>query len=132
MADYHIPDDCSYTKEDEWVREDGDVVLIGVTDYAQRQLGDVVFLEMPAAGTEINAGEPFGVIESVKAVSELYAPLTAVVIEPNAALEETPELVNESCYDDGWILKLTPSDDTELEGLLSPEAYRAFIAEREE
>ena len=132
MADYDIPEDCRYTKEDEWVREDGDHRVVGVTDYAQQQLGDVVFLEIPPTGTAINAGEPFGVIESVKAVSDLYAPLTGEVVAANAALEESPELVNESCYEDGWILKINPGDPGELDTLLSPSAYRAFVAEREE
>ena len=132
LTSYHFPDDCRYTKEDEWVRRDGDALVLGITDYAQQQLGDIVFLETPDAGTELNVGEPFGVIESVKAVSELYAPLSGTVIEGNAALAETPELVNESCYEDGWILRVTPADPDEFESLLNAVDYRDYVAEREE
>jgi len=132
LATYHFPEDCRYTKEDEWVRPDGDHLVVGVTDYAQSQLGDVVFLEIPEPGSEVNAGEPFGVIESVKAVSELYAPLTGTVVERNAELEETPELVNESCYEDGWIMKLAPGDPADVETLMTAEAYRAYVDERED
>jgi glycine cleavage system H protein len=129
---YGFPDDCRYTKEDEWVRREGDTLVVGITDYAQQQLGDIVFLEIPEPGTEISVGESFGVIESVKAVSELYAPLTGTVAEANPALAETPELVNESCYEDGWILKVTPADPDEFESLLDPMAYADYVNERSE
>lgn len=132
MADYQFPDDCWYTKEDEWVREEDEHFLVGVTDYAQQQLGDVVFLELPEVGSEIQVGEPFGVIESVKAVSELYAPLSGTVVEANTALEETPELVNESCYESGWILKIALTAPEEMDGLLTVQQYKASVAERDE
>jgi glycine cleavage system H protein len=130
LAEYQFPTECLYTQEDEWVRIDDDRVVIGVTDYAQQQLGDVVFLELPAADEDIKQGEPFGVIESVKAVSDLYAPVSGRVLERNAALEESPELVNESCYETGWLVSLTPTDEAEFEGLMNSRAYRDFVAER--
>ncbi len=132
MANYTFPSDCFYTKEDEWVQVDDDRTTLGITDYAQQQLGDVVFLELPSAGDEIKQGEPFGVIESVKAVSDLYAPVTGRVVESNPALEETPELVNESCYEDGWLLAIEPTDESEFESLMNSSAYRDYVAEREE
>lgn len=132
MADYHFPEDVRYTKEDEWVRADGDTLLIGITDYAQQQLGDIVFLELPEPAAQVHAGESFGVIESVKAVSELFSPLSGTVVEANPALEETPELVNESCYEDGWILRITPDDSDDIESLLSLDDYRAYVTERAE
>lgn len=131
MADYEFPAENWYTREDEWVRVDEDRVVIGVTDYAQQQLGDVVFLELPEVGDELKQGEPFGVIESVKAVSDLYAPITGEVLEANASLGESPELVNESCYDSGWILAIAPTDESEFEGLMNARAYRTYVDERE-
>ena len=133
MADYLIPDELAYTAEDEWVRRDGDSdeVVIGVTDFAQSQLGDIVFVEFPDAGAATEAGTPFGTIESVKAVSDLFAPLTGEVIEINEALEDAPELVNEACYGDGWLIKLRVSDPAELDGLMDASAYRASVTERE-
>ena len=132
MSEYDFPTECFYTREDEWVRIDDDRIVIGVTDYAQQQLGDVVFLELPDADEEIKRGEPFGVIESVKAVSDLYAPVSGRVLERNAALEEGPELVNESCYGSGWLVALAPTDKAEIESLMNAGAYRSFVAEREE
>ncbi len=131
MADYEIPEELSYTKEDEWVRRDGDEVVIGVTDFAQHQLGDIVFVELPEIGASTEAGVPFGTIESVKAVSDLFAPLSGEVLRINDRLEDQPEQVNESCYGDGWLIALRPSDPKELESLLDAERYRASIAERE-
>ena len=131
MADYEFPTENWYTQEDEWVRVDQDRVVIGVTDYAQQLLGDVVFLELPAPGDELKRGEPFGVIESVKAVSDLYAPVTGAVLEANTALTDNPELVNESCYDSGWLLALAPTDESEFENLLDARAYRSYVEERE-
>jgi glycine cleavage system H protein len=130
LTTYDFPDDCRYTKEDEWVRQDDEFIVLGVTDYAQQQLGDIVFLEMPEAGSEINAGEPFGVIESVKAVSELYAPLSGTVIEANAALADMPELVNQSCYEDGWILRIEATDPDEFDTLMDVNEYREYVDER--
>ena len=131
MADYEFPAENWYTREDEWVRVDAERVVIGITDYAQQQLGDVVFLELPEAGEQMKLGEPFGVIESVKAVSDLFAPITGEVIEANNALQDSPELVNDSCYDGGWILALAPADETEFENLMDANAYRKFVEERE-
>lgn len=131
MSDYEFPAENWYTQEDEWVRVDEDRVVIGVTDYAQQQLGDVVFLELPEAGDELKQGEPFGVIESVKAVSDLFAPITGEVLEANATLQESPELINESCYDSGWVLAIAPTDEAEFENLMTAKAYAALVAERE-
>jgi len=130
LAEYEFPAECLYTQEDEWIRIEDDRVVIGVTDYAQQQLGDVVYLELPAVGTSVERGDPFGVIESVKAVSDLYAPISGVVIESNTALEENPELVNESCYDAGWLVAVAPSDPDEYDNLMDARAYQAYVAER--
>lgn len=132
MADYEVPEDLLYTKEDEWVRRDGDLVVIGVSDFAQSQLGDIVFVELPEPGTSTEAGAPFGTIESVKAVSDLFAPLNGEVVRINPSLEDEPERVNEACYGDGWLLELRPSDAAQLDSLLDAAAYRASIAERDE
>jgi len=127
---YDIPTDCSYTRSDEWVRVDGDAARIGVTDYAQSELSDVVFVELPDVGSQIETDEPFGVVESVKAVSDLLAPLSGEVTEVNEALEETPEWVNEEPYGRGWLLVVVPEDLDVIDDLLSPEAYRAYVEER--
>ena len=132
MAEYELPEECFYTREDEWVRHDGDVAYIGVTDYAQSQLGDIVFVELPEVGAETEAGVPFGTIESVKAVSDLVAPLTGEVTAVNEALEDQCELVNEACYGDGWLIRLRPSDPSELDALLDVDAYRASSSAREQ
>lgn len=130
MADTEIPADLLYTREDEWVRVEGDRVTIGVTDYAQQQLGDIVNVELPAVGTAVERGEPFGVIESVKAVSDLYAPVTGEVVEANADLANHPEHVNEDCYGDGWMICIRSTDAAEIEGLLSPADYRRHVEDR--
>ncbi len=132
MSDYEIPVDCRYTKEDEWVRLEDDQLLIGITDYAQQQIGDIVLLELPAPGFALHTGEPFGVIESVKAVSDLYAPVNGEVIEANSTLEDAPELAYASCYEEGWILLAAPSDLAEYEALMDADAYRAYVKERED
>jgi glycine cleavage system H protein len=131
VADYEFPEELIYTKEDEWVRREGDDVVIGVTDFAQNQLGDIVFVELPEVGTATEAGVPFGTIESVKAVSDLFAPISGEVLSINEALEDNPELVNEACYGEGWLFSLRPSDPGELDRLLDAKAYRASVAERE-
>jgi glycine cleavage system H protein len=131
VADYEIPEELIYTKEDEWVRREGDHVVIGVTDFAQNQLGDIVFVELPEVGTATEAGVPFGTIESVKAVSDLFAPISGEVLSINEALEDKPELVNEACYGEGWLFSLRPSDPGELDRLLDAKAYRASVSERE-
>ena len=130
MADYEIPAELHYTREDEWCRVEGNRVVIGVTDYAQQQLGDIVFVELPAVGTTIERGEPFGVIESVKAVSDLYAPVTGEVVEINADLGDRPEQVNEDCYGDGWLIAVAVSDDADLSEHLDAATYRRHVEER--
>lgn len=130
MADYEIPGDLSYTREDEWVRVEGDRVTIGVTDYAQQQLGDIVFVELPAVGATVERGEPFGVIESVKAVSDLYAPVSGEVVEANPDLANHPEHVNEDCYGDGWMITIQLSDAADLETLIDPAHYLRHVQDR--
>ena len=132
MAEYELPEECFYTREDEWVRHDGANATIGVTDYAQDQLGDIVFVELPDVGATIAQGETFGVIESVKAVSDLYAPISGEVIEVNADLTESPETINENCYGDGWLLVVKPSDTGELETLMNAPDYLQYIKERQD
>ncbi len=132
MAEYEFPSECLYSQEDEWIRLENDRIVIGVTDYAQQQLGDVVFLELPKANEEIKQGEPYGVIESVKAVSDLCAPFSGEVIESNTALAERPELVNESCYDAGWLIAVSRTDDTKVDHLMNARDYRKYVADREE
>jgi glycine cleavage system H protein len=129
VATTRIPDDLLYSEQDEWARVESDRVAVGITDYAQQQLGDVVFVELPAVGTSIARGEPFGVIESVKAVSDLFAPLSGEVIAVNEALASRPELVNEDCYGEGWMLVVRPSGDATA-GLLDAAAYAKYVDER--
>jgi glycine cleavage system H protein len=129
VTDTRIPDDLHYSEQDEWARREGDRVTVGVTDYAQQQLGDIVFVELPAVGTSVTRGGAFGVIESVKAVSDLYAPVAGEVIAVNDALGSRPELVNEDCYGQGWMLVIRPSGDP-TEGLLDAAAYAQFVDSR--
>ncbi|CAN5601280.1 glycine cleavage system protein GcvH [soil metagenome] len=121
-----VPQDLQYTKSHEWVRVEDDVVTIGITDHAQEELGDVVFVELPEAGDNLSAGDTFGTIESVKAVSDLYAPMGGEVAEVNGALNDTPEQVNEDPYGEGWILKIRTSEGGEL---LSAEEYEKVLEE---
>ena len=132
MADYEIPDDLRYSEEDEWARVDDDRVVVGITDYAQQQLGDIVFVELPEVGATYEKGNPFGVVESVKAVSDLCAPLSGEIVEVNQELVDRPEAVNEDCYDNGWMVIFAPSDPGELGTLLDAEAYRKYVDERAE
>lgn len=125
----HIPDDCRYSKDHEWARQEDDLIVIGITDHAQGQLGDVVFLELPEVGSSISKGEPFGVVESVKAVSDLFGPLDGEVVEINETLIDTPEEINQSPYEAGWMLKLRPSNAAEFDGLLDAGAYSTFLQE---
>ncbi|WP_340588793.1 glycine cleavage system protein GcvH [Erythrobacter alti] len=115
-----------FTEEHEWIEVDGDTATIGITDYAQEQLGDVVFVEVPQTGAELAKGAEAAVVESVKAASDVYAPISGTVLEGNAALEADPELVNTSPDDEGWFFKLTVADKDELEGLMDAKAYKAF------
>ncbi len=119
-----IKDDLKYTKEHEWVRIEGDVATVGITDYAQKELGDVVFVELPGVGAKVEQMKPFGVIEAVKAVSDLFAPLSGEVTEVNTQLESQSNLINAEPYGQGWIIKIKVSDPKEQEGLLSPADYK--------
>jgi glycine cleavage system H protein len=118
-----------YTKDHEWIRVEGDVGTVGITDYAQQQLGDVVYVELPQLGKRVAKGGEAAVVESVKAASEVYAPVSGEVIEVNGALERAPQTVNESATGEGWFLKLRLSDAAELDGLLDEAAYRKFLEE---
>ena len=123
-----FPKDLRYTAEHEWTRQDGEQVVIGITDHAQHELGDVVYVELPEVGTQVTQGSPFGVIESVKAASDLFAPLTGEVVAVNGNLESAPQLVNESPYGDGWIITVLPSRlDAEEPQLLGAEAYAQLV-----
>jgi glycine cleavage system H protein len=129
---YEIPDDLLYTADHEWLRQDGDnpgEVTIGITEFAQEQLGDVVYLELPTAGTELTVGQPFGEIESAKTVAELFAPISGELISVNAELEERPELVNESPYGEGWIVRVRMADASDWDDLLDAAAYQAVLPE---
>ncbi len=118
-----VPNDRKYTKEHEWVQVDGDVATIGVTDFAAGELGDIVFVEMPEIGDELNQGDTVGSIESVKAVEDLYVPVSGEVVEVNADVDATPELVNSEPFDGGWLFKIKLSDTAELDNLLDAAAY---------
>ncbi len=122
-----LPEDLKYTKEHEWVRVDGDVCEIGVTDFAQSELGDIVFVELPEVGATLTADETFGVAESVKTVSDLYSPVSGEVTGINDELMDSPELVNKSPYDDGWMIQVEMSDQSELGNLMSAGEYKKLI-----
>jgi glycine cleavage system H protein len=124
-----FPEELKYTEEHEWVMVEDDVVTVGISDFAQDQLGDVVFVELPAVGTIVEAGKPFGVVESVKAVSDVYAPVSGEVVEINEELPDAPETINTSPYDDGWMIKIKLSAPAELAELMDADAYQEFIEE---
>jgi len=126
-----FPEDLRYTREHEWARRKGTQVVIGITDFAQDQLGDVVFVELPDVGDPVKKGESFGVVESTKAVSELFAPLSGKVVEVNDPLTDAPETINEDPYEEGWMIVVEPSDPSELDALMDAKAYRAFVEEQE-
>jgi len=121
------PDDCRYTKDHEWVRVAGDRGTVGITDYAQKQLGDVVFLELPEAGKRVNAGERFGTVESVKAVSELFSPLGGEVVEANAELVARPETINTDPHGKGWMIVLKLADPKAGDALMDAKQYQAYV-----
>lgn len=123
-----FPTELKYSKEHEWVRQDGRRVVVGITDFAQSQLGDIVFVELPAVGAAITAGKRFSVVESVKAVSDIFAPLNGKVVEINEALNDTPEKVNQDPYGDGWIAVVEVAEGTSLDDLMDSEAYAAQVA----
>ena len=116
-----------FTKDHEWISVDGDVGTVGITDYAQEQLGDVVFVELPEVGKTVAAGDEAGVVESVKAASEIYAPVSGEVVEANQALADEPAKVNEAPEGDGWFIKIKLSDKSQLDALMDPDAYKAYV-----
>jgi glycine cleavage system H protein len=124
----NIPQDLRYNRSHEWVRLDGDIVTVGITDHAQAELTDVVFVEVPNTGRVVDMGDPIAVVESVKAASDIYAPLSGEVVESNPAVEADPALVNTDPYGKGWIFRLKLSDVSSIETLMTAEAYQAFIA----
>lgn len=124
-----IPAELRYTEEHEWIRIEGDVATVGVTDFAQGELGDIVFVEVDTVGDSIDRGEIFGTVEAVKTVSDLFMPLSGEVLEFNAKLEDDPELVNSDPYGDGWMVKIKMSKASEADALLDQEAYKALIGE---
>ncbi|MGB9931590.1 glycine cleavage system protein GcvH [Haloarcula amylolytica] len=124
---FDVPDDLRYLESHEWVRVSGDTAEVGITAFAQDELGDVVFVELPEEGAELTAGEDFGVVESIKAVSDVYAPISGTVTEVNDRLRDEPELLNEDPFGDGWMLEVEVADESEVDDLLSPAAYRDQI-----
>lgn len=124
-----IPVELRYTKEHEWVKVEGNKVRVGITDFAQHELGDIVFVELPEVGDTVTVNDSFGSVESVKTVSELYSPISGTVVAVNEELSDSPELVNESPYDNAWMIEVELSDEAELEQLLDAAAYEALIAE---
>ena len=127
IDELNFPDDLHYTKDHEWARPEGDLVVVGISDYAQDALGDVVFVELPEKGSKLEQGEEFGSVESVKAVSELFMPVGGEVVEINGALEDTPEAVNNSPYQEGWMLKVKPDSGDPLAGLMDRNAYVTML-----
>ena len=123
----NIPNDLKYTKEHEWVRIDGEIITVGITDHAQSELGDIIFIEFPELNQLISKDEPFGAIEAVKTVADLFAPVTGKVLEINEALEDSPELVNSDTYGEGWIVKMTDIDYSQFDDLLDSEEYKEMI-----
>ena len=122
-----IPVELKYTNDHEWVKLDGDVATIGITDFAQGELGDIVYVEVETIGETLDAEEVFGTVEAVKTVSDLFLPMTGEILELNEVIEDSPETINEDPYGEGWMIKLKVSDPTQFDGLLSAEAYQALI-----
>jgi glycine cleavage system H protein len=125
------PRDYRYTKEHEWVSFEGDLAIVGITDYAQHELGDVVYVEFPKPGTKLNAGQSLGTVESVKAISDIYAPVSGEVAEVNSGLTETPETINKDPHGKGWLIKLKLANPAEFSKLMNAAAYEAFIADKQ-
>jgi glycine cleavage system H protein len=128
----NFPDDLKYTKEHEWCRIQGTRAAVGITDHAQDQLGDIVYVELPEVGDPVKKGESFGVVESTKAVSELFSPVTGKVVEVNDPLSDAPETINEDPYEEGWMIQVEFADGKETEGLMDAAAYRKFLEEESE
>lgn len=125
------PDDIKYTKQHEWCKVEGNTVTVGITDYAQKSLTDIVFAELPKLGTKVEREKPMCVVESVKSVSDIFAPVSGEVVEVNTELLSKPELINKDCFGQGWIAKIRVSEEKELENLLDREQYEAFVEEEE-
>lgn len=125
----NFPTNVKYTKEHEWIRLEGDVAYVGITDYAQEQLGDIVFVDIPTEGETLAADEVFGTIEVVKTISDLFLPVNGEILEQNEALADQPELVNQDPYGEGWLIKIKPTADADFDSLLDAEAYKALINE---
>ncbi|MDA0999598.1 MAG: glycine cleavage system protein GcvH [bacterium] len=125
----NFPSGLKYSREHEWVKVEGNIAVIGITDYAQSELGDVVYVELPDVGSDVEANNTFGVVESVKAVSDLYSPVTGQITEVNEQLNDQPELVNSDPFEDGWMLRVEMKDPSELDDLLDADAYKAFVEE---
>ena len=125
----NFPTNVKYTKEHDWIRLEGDVAYVGITDYAQEQLGDIVFVDIPTEGETLAADEVFGTIEVVKTISDLFLPVTGEILEQNEALADQPELVNQDPYGEGWLIKIKPTADADFDSLLDAEAYKALINE---
>src|SRR3989339_627790 len=123
LKDLNFLDDVRYTKDHEWAKKSGELVIIGINDYAQDQLGEIVFVELPGIGDSFSKGDEFGSVESVKAVSEIYIPVSGEIVEINQGLEDAPELVNQSCYTDGWLIKVKPGNASEFDSLMDKAAY---------
>ena len=123
INELNFPDDIRYAESHEWARPQGDTVKVGISDYAQDQLGDIVFVEMPGAGETFEKGAEFGTVESVKAVSELYMPVGGEVVAVNTSLDDSPEMVNNTPYTDGWMIEVKPDDPAQLDSLLTKDAY---------
>lgn len=121
------PEDCRYTKEHEWARNEPEGVRVGITHFAQESLGDIVYVDLPAAGTAVTAGQPLGEVESTKSVSDIYSPLSGTIVERNPALEESPELVNQEPYGQGWMVLIRPDNPAEIDGLMSADEYRKLL-----
>ena len=127
IHELNFPEDLRYSNDHEWARPEGDLYVVGINDYAQDQLGDIVFVELPEKGSTLDQGQEFGTVESVKAVSELYMPVGGEVVEINGALEDSPELVNNTPYTDGWMIKVKPSKSEDFGKLMDREAYLAML-----
>jgi glycine cleavage system H protein len=127
INELNLPEDVKYTKDHEWASAEGDTVTIGINDYAQDQLGEIVFVEMPAVGDSFSAEDEFGSVESVKAVSEMYMPISGEILAVNEDLEDAPEKVNEDCYQSGWIIKVKASDLSEIDALMDKAAYLEML-----
>jgi glycine cleavage system H protein len=129
MANFHVPEDYYYTKEHEWAQVDENIVTVGITEFAQNSLGEIVYVELPEEGQKVNQGEPFGVVESVKAVSDLYSPVSGTVIEINTSMTDDPAVLNDNPMIDGWLIRIEMDTEKELANLMRAPDYKKLIAE---